>query len=256
MARAELHRHALHHNIEQTFADEANLIPLRAELDAGASRYILKIKSVPDLEPVRLMIGLSVGDIVHNLRGALDHAFWQLACVRWDGTPPHPRRVQFPMDDDSAWFNKRPVKDDLRSDDWDLIDWHQPYRGEDGRPDTWHGPYVHPLALLRDLTDHDKHRITTAAFVLPSGFSLPGLPGVVYAGVSMMGFFPVQDHMEVGTGVAWVRVKGVGAKPEINSAGKVTPQVALAERRPLIPTIDRLTSRVDLILGEIEGRFP
>ena len=43
---------------------------------------------------------------------------------------------------------------------------HQPHRRIRG-PDRYSGPYVHPLAFLRDLSNVDKHRVITPAVLAP-----------------------------------------------------------------------------------------
>jgi len=44
--------------------------------------------------------------------------------------------------------------------------------------------------------------------------------------------------------------------PEINDAGRVAPQVALPERRIVIPTLQRIERFVHLILSEFALKFP
>lgn len=46
---------------------------------------------------------------------------------------------------------------------------------------------------------------------------------------------------------------GAGAKPKIDNAGEVTPGITLAERGPIIDTIDRVPSRVDLTADVRDG---
>lgn len=266
--RAEMHRNALDHNIRQVFAEKANRISVSAEIDPESGYHVFRIESVPELDPIIMQLGLGVGDVIHNLRGALDHLFWQLACFHTNGSPPDPRLVQFPMDDDPGWFPKRPVRADLDPAHWDIIETHQPYHGQDGRPDSWVGPHIHPLALLRNLSNDDKHKVTPPVLAIPSGLDFFGTRGIEFRPFididSFEGFEveTVFSHLNVGEVVALglpvgrALLTGPGAKPKIDDAGQVIPSVALAEGRSVVPTIDRLARRVDLILGEFEPLFP
>jgi hypothetical protein len=79
--------------------------------------------------------------------------------------PTTPRRrefVQFPIADTpdkfaaAGWHLK-----EVHADHVDLIESFQPYPGRTVHPDNFSGPYVHPLAMLRDLSNADKHRVLT-----------------------------------------------------------------------------------------------
>src|SRR2546425_5822301 len=90
--------------------------------------------------------------------------------------------------------------------------------------DSWSGPYVHQLAMLRELSKHAKHRITTPVLEIPNSVHLPGGLGVVYdtfpETLTGQGF-PVtfsmdnaSDVVEVGAPVGRALLSGPGAKPK------------------------------------------
>lgn len=109
--------------------------------------------------------GLMAGDIVHNLRSALDCLAYGLARGNL-GRPPDEReakRTQFVLLDDLAdWAEQsRRYLSHLSASASAVIDALQPYHG-------WHGGHRHPLSVLRDLANVDKHRhipVTTTAVV-------------------------------------------------------------------------------------------
>ncbi|MFC7794158.1 hypothetical protein [Streptomyces cinereoruber] len=108
----------------------------------------LRIKSAPPVQEWALILG----DALYGLRSALDACVWEYAHI--DGAaPPNPERVQFPV------VRKRRNWTDVRSRSLqsvpdevaERIELLQPFHGG-GDPDG------HPLSLLSDLNNLDKHR--------------------------------------------------------------------------------------------------
>jgi len=94
--------------------------------------------------------GVILGDFLHNLRGVLDHVIWQLVVL--NGHTPT-RATSFPICDSRAEFDRR-MKRSLRgltAEQQALVEEFQPYR-LDGDPRD------HMLAVLRDLSNTDKHQ--------------------------------------------------------------------------------------------------
>lgn len=91
-----------------------------------------------------------VGDILTNLRAALDHALHSVITSGAQLDEKILRRVQFPICDTEADFNNmtRAFRPFLSEAALDTLTEFQPY-GEEP---------PHPLVWLRDLTNRDKHR--------------------------------------------------------------------------------------------------
>lgn len=126
------------------------------ELDRDTGEYVFRIGG--DQPP--LYWGITVGEIAHELRAALDNLLWQLVVVR--GNTPDGRN-QFPITESKgAWdseIKKRERLQGIEPGDVAFIQAAQPYH---------HGPYWskrHLLALLQHLNNIDKHRVLHAAFV-------------------------------------------------------------------------------------------
>jgi hypothetical protein len=85
IARARVHLESLHRAAGRLFAEQ----PIRFDLvpDGQEGWFLVR----PDLvaEPPR-SLGVGIGDVVHNLRSALDHLVWQLSLVRWDSFTVRP----------------------------------------------------------------------------------------------------------------------------------------------------------------------
>jgi hypothetical protein len=103
------------------------------EYDAETQRHVYTVHDVPAIPPGWSVM---VGDILYNLRSALDHLAWQL--VLRDGGDPGDR-THFPVrpspfDKKGQLFSARL---DLPVTDTKILDAHeecQPYRGPDGQP--------------------------------------------------------------------------------------------------------------------------
>lgn len=112
-------------------------------------------------EPRPLHFGVILGDFLHNLRGVLDHVIWQLVLL--NGNEPT-RANAFPICDTQEDFDKlakrnlRGLTDDQRA----LVQEYQPYRlGDEARR--------HFLAVLRDLSNTDKHQFVHPTDVVSEG---------------------------------------------------------------------------------------
>jgi hypothetical protein len=136
---------------------------------------------------------LQVGDIVHNLRSSLDAVTYALS-VHHSGVPSDrvARDIQFPLvDTPSEWASKKKHVRLVKADVQDLIELAQPYHRTDPR-------FKHPLSVLRDLSNIDKHRHLHLArgAVTKSSIQLtgPDLP----TGTELSGYRgPIGEHAEV-----------------------------------------------------------
>ena len=114
-----------------------------------------------DPEPSPLHLGVIVGDFLHNLRCVLDHLVWQL--VELNGVKPGDHN-QFPIFDTPAAYNEKAGRylRGVASDHRALIEGFQPYH-LDGDPTR------HYLAVLRDLSNIDKHRFVHPVVTVGDG---------------------------------------------------------------------------------------
>jgi hypothetical protein len=116
------------------------------------------------------ILPLIVGDLVHNLRSAVDHLAWQIVQHGNNSTltPSKANQVQFPICDTLDQFNsefKRGRLLGMGQVEETIIRRHQPYRrGTDAR--------LHPLAQLRDLSNEDKHRNILIVYWAPQDLAM------------------------------------------------------------------------------------
>jgi hypothetical protein len=114
-----------------------------------------------DPEPSPLHLGVIVGDFLHNLRCVLDHLVWQL--VELNGAKPG-KHNQFPIFDTPKAYKEKAGRylRGVHPDHEALIETFQPYH-LDGDPS------YHYLAVLRNLSDIDKHRFVHPAVIVSEG---------------------------------------------------------------------------------------
>ena len=239
--RAREHIDSLDAIVRPVVEGEADQIQVRAERDSRTGDYVFRVAAIP--EEWRLRVGVITGDVVHNLRSALDLLYWQLYCeyIRVPSTKGEAKRVQFPIEDRSERLrNKRKSLRKIPPSYWAIIDAVQPYKRRN--------PY-RLLATLRDLSDRDKHQVLTPVFTRTTMFSLVGGPFESTGSKEVLWARPRRD-LKIGAKV--VRTRGLpdrGRKVEM--AGYITPHILLPERRDLTFTfvISQMIELVDWVIA-------
>lgn len=243
-----------------------------ADLEPVSGFHIVRIKHLPDLSSFTERVSLEVGEVIHNLRGALDHFAWQLACSFANGQPTNPRQVYFPICRPDAG---KPHLDPTYLDpvEWSQIHEYQPCKGRNGRPDSWTGEYIHQLTLIQQLSNDDKHQRLAYVRLEPSQFSTistrTSLPPWIVKTTDGLSFAPeklsdpdpdteeisfehASKHVEPNAEVLRIRAPAWRTMQEIDNVGEMAPRFALDEDRPVVPTLSRLTEFVRLVLTDLE----
>lgn len=76
--RAQKHRDELNAVVGPVLNWEAELFQMYAKLERESGYHVFRLAAMP--KDWRLQVGLVLGDIVHNLRSALEYLFWALSC--------------------------------------------------------------------------------------------------------------------------------------------------------------------------------
>lgn len=231
---------------------------------ADKFRLVLKpgTKLVPTME-----WGTMVGDILHNLRSALDHLAWELTVANSGPAPADPvggkwKRVGFPILTDRARWSDLGMEAvwGIGPDPAARIEELQPYNtGQDA-------PERQPLAVLHELWNRDKHR-TVAVVVdmlefrgLATPPLLPGSPQITTRVLQRRPIGPVED----GAVLAVVAISPSAPIDIVREYVKMnvsfTFDVAFEDGPPahgekLIAGIERLSDVVKLILLEFSEKF-
>jgi hypothetical protein len=270
LRHAEEHISTLRTFIDTARAQKENQPGVGAELDTATGIYILRITYTPDLAPIAEKVSLIVGDVVHNLRSALDHLAWQLACDAAGGTPRKPKEVVFPICDPPQPGKTCKTPSCLATANWQNMHEFEPCKGLNNRPDGWSASYVHQLTLLRELSNDDKHKTLPVTLILTDGLnlmmrtrvSLPPWLIKTEEGFDLLperrsdpdpdddrpDFTHASFKAEVGAEVCRQRAPAWKGRTVIEHVGTATPQIALEERRAVVATMERLTEYVRLVL--------
>jgi len=104
-----------------------------------------------------LYLGMILGEVVHDLRSAVDHLAWQLA-LQQSGEEALSKRgvamaIQFPIRDSREEFDRHRALPYFSAAVVERIESFQPYHDN---PDV-----LSPLAVVRDLSNTDKHQALT-----------------------------------------------------------------------------------------------
>lgn len=146
LERAKFHVDALHQQVK-AFREQS---PYKFEMNSpGNERFKPDFRitvTVTEAPPVPDLWALITGDILTNLRGALDHAVFPH--IRAQKPELDRKYIQYPIEDrkdqwenKARWFTKPVLK---------VVAESQPYRDPD-LP-------MNPLRVLRELVNMDKHR--------------------------------------------------------------------------------------------------
>lgn len=224
--RAAEHRQRLETELDRLVKDEANQITFKGEVEweqPTATCFYFSIGKAPHFPPE---VGPMVGDVVHNLRSALDHLTWELVKRGTQPRPKDPKGVQFPFATSWASFKaqlERRLPGVADRPHRALVRRYQPYRRD---------PRGRGMHALRYLNDTDKHRVLLpTVMAVDTGRLTFHAPG---ASQMSLNFLLVADKMlKHGTPVARVVAHGLpGAQHEVQVQGTVTATPSLGYRRP------------------------
>lgn len=221
LAQARKHLDTLDNEI--VLFDKSDPYSAGTYYDAKDEGYIARIHVSRDLPPEWSLI---VGDMLHNMRSALDNLAYALV-VAHSGKPTEQeaRNIQFLVCDGPGEFKDRCARylGKMSTGTQATIEGLQPYNAVTPG-------YRHPLSVVRDLSNVDKHRhiILTRATAEMSSIVLegPGLP----PGTTVVGF---QGPFEEGTEIArWKYVGGPPYNPEVKMTGYLAVVIAFARGWP------------------------
>lgn len=251
-ARAVAHAQALDADIERLALDSKTepFGTFRHHYEPERHGFSLRVDTI---KPIPARWNLMLGDAVFNYRSCLDHLAWAL--VQRGRTPnltPYEESgVYFPiaksashlrkMLDDSG--KKRSKLPGIRRADLAVVRSYQPYhRGATRVP--WHC-----FSILDALSNGDKHREIQGVWMVPEilEFNVLSYRHCVASMVSPKAFRRVMD---VGTEVAFVRVRKTGPEPDIQMEYDITCYPAFHPRLWLQHWLDVTTATINLLLAE------
>jgi hypothetical protein len=212
-------------------------VQLAVQIDRKQSRGIIKIGRVSQL-PIGL--ALLIGDAVHNYRSALDQLIFELAFIDSNGgkrLPPKAslERTMFPDSNCRENFEGTHVQTRLLAG---LTKKHraqlkrfQPYRARNRT-------MPHPIRLLVDLSNDDKHRLTQPVLACASNIHVE----ILDADLRDCRFAPDPDWqsepvvglpLQPGAKVCSLAIVITGTNPQMKVKGSLTRYVGFANGVPV-----------------------
>jgi hypothetical protein len=245
LRRADEHLKTLDDEISVYFGDEPHAYWTDPNYNTGSYSVRVTIKTPP---PIRL--GVICGDYIHCLRSVLDH----LVCSH---VPKITRRTAFPLYSyKTDFFNKVIVPAwkgdqgaltgiDPESALFALIHAAQPYKGQ-------HGVAHHPLWILGELSNADKHRAILTSAASHRRMDKPALrfvgTDIQYLGQAELIYDrPLKDGDQVLRG----RFKTTGPNPEVKVQGRFPVEVAFGELLVVAESLTDLRKAVREIAANV-----
>jgi hypothetical protein len=124
-------------------------VQLETAREAGAHLVYVRGRLPPPY------LGLILGEVVHDLRSALDQVAWALAEQHAGAELENPRvarAISFPITSSSEAFDSHPARPYLAPEAWAAIAPAQPFQNAGT-------PRVNPLAIVQEWSNTDKHRV-------------------------------------------------------------------------------------------------
>jgi len=273
---AEVHLEALMVSTLDYLGAPGRLPVLQADLDVVSGYHVFRIESMPDYFELIANTALRIGDVVGNLRPALDHAIWSIVTSRVGSDDRfRPRDVAFPVSESGGLMRNRAAKaiqPYLSKEEWQVVTLallDNPYPGSDGVYGTW-GRWLsghdHPLRMLQKLSNDDKHRLLPTVLLLPTVMVFQNLGPqaqrleLLYGNseaVSVPDVYQAPYGTPAAPGIEVYRVRFANSPPpHISNAGQVNPQLAFQDASQVIQTLDRITCFIKHLLREFERVLP
>jgi hypothetical protein len=243
LMRADEHLRRLTNELSAFFNAKPHTYRTDADYEAGSYSVRIEIKAEP-----AVAVSVTCGDFIHCLRCALEHLVGA-------EVPHNTNKTAFPICKAKMDFFTEVITPAWKSASGPLtgldpegalfayIQSVQPYRGD-------HGYAHHPLWLLRDLSNSDKHRTIFATAAAHRELSEPSLAfngtDIEYVGQAELRYDkPLKDGDEVLSG----RFDVTGPNPHVDVQGHFPVEVAFGE--PLVTSegLDQIRKAVHEILG-------
>jgi hypothetical protein len=219
--------------------------PITVEYQPEANVHAFRLGT--QVPPVRF--GIVASNIVHQVRATLDNIVWQLVIANGREPTAGSRGNQFPII--NALKDNRTFSDYTRNslagvhpDNVAVIEGLQPYQNPE-----W-GPGRHPLAMLADLSNADKHqvlKVVTAERPMQDPVDLPVVFGGPEGVVVLDSGYLRPDRRYAGAVVGWAIFAPPGFHPDAYMHAEFWAQLAFADGLRVFPVLNTLYAVVDTL---------
>lgn len=222
-------------------------------------RFVWRFRDVTE-PPIRF--GVMFGEIVHNLRSTLDHLIYQL--VRLNRKKPYPGN-SFPVHDlrlpdpltakRGCWVCQAPSQlQGVRKDHRAVVEAVQPYKRR-------HRASHHPLRVLTELWNIDKHRIVHAVALSAPADLLPSNVTVDFGGFAGVNAEIIVQPGTLKDGAVALSLQFLavpyGTPPHVDVKGEFPVRVVFGDRGTSTMNLHRIGGFIaNRILNEAADLFP
>jgi hypothetical protein len=250
--------------VSEFSSGETQLITTRGEFkptpeDQGAFIYVIYVDEV--FQP-SLRYAVIIGDIVHELRSALDHLVFELAFLGLNGKS-FPMRVAYPVSRDRANWSGKYVQGTLLKGVMQkhraMIYRTQPCSGKQdaASPRAIARRKRHPLSDLDNLWNHDKHRMIQPVGVaaMRTDCRIVSHPDCEVIGTPTLnrGFFG--KRFEVDTEIVAIPVRATGANPQVNVQFEGEGEICFRNGLPARESLAKIGDWVKSVLTWFQPEF-
>jgi len=221
--------------------------------------YIHKVTRIP------ASLGLMAGDAVHNFRTVLDHIVWELAFIDGGGIAGgvEPKgNVQFPIiqrtSRNPTWLScsrkfeveAKRLLENVSMRHRAMIKRHQPYH-------SWPEDEPHPLSMLSDLDNDDKHRVLQPVFSAASEITTihPKYGRDCQAIGEAVNENIIGRPLEVGTKVLTVPINVTGPHPYLDVKAAASLYIAFRNGMGVLETLKSISRKVRAIYTDFFPEF-
>ena len=259
--RSKVHIDDLRRRIAEAYPN-GELFTYRQQYEAEKGAIVVYIESTPKIPQEWSLI---VGDAVHNLRGALDHLAWQLACRKLRGKEPVDRNVirfiHFPVCmTEGEWgaYTRRKL---IRRVDLAKLKKLQPFKMP-AKVTARSGPHLLDFfAGFNGINNVDKHRKIELISTLThtAGWTdnwkyvqcTPVADKTGHPGAGHIKFTLGDENLtpKVGDEVYRVTVIAEGPDPQMDFKPSLSSYVAIREGFDVMRSLDMFAQKVSDIIG-------
>jgi len=239
--------HRAREHLETLYAEsraEERTIGVRTEFDPHDDMCSFVVETLPE---AKLRWSVIVGDVVYNLRSALDQAVCAAVIVNGGDCEAPPS--QFPITTRrKLWRDPRTRRmvSQLPRKQRAIVRRSQPYKASGG-------PVGHPLAILQEWSNRDKHRLPNLMFVgIDAEASTAAIIGV--DAISHTTMFTA-DPLEIGTHAMSTFWIPDGPNPEVTMEGDLVGQIVFDFGIGVYAGLNHVTNYVAVILADLEETF-
>ncbi|HYZ78845.1 MAG TPA: hypothetical protein VE596_15880 [Gaiellaceae bacterium] len=261
LGRANKHRQELETALGPALDAIREGVVTETTYDKHTDQFFVHVRYAPEIPPT---ISTIAGDVINNLRSALDYAAYQ-AVWRSQGTPWE--SSQFPIASSPSKFSKRDTETLGKLDPGfvTVIKSHQPfeeiddYRSEGIASDLLEIVDLlnrnRALSRLRDLSNRDKHRLLVPRFARATGTSysprlIEGCAPKVAEAVTEGDLVPRADPIAVFGAFS----EGY-PHPKMEVDFRFRPRVGLGGFGDIEDVLDAMAAKVVRIVTEFEPLF-